>query len=307
MSLEGLVMKSTGSWYEIKTSEGSFCRCRLRGKLKLKGMKITNPVAVGDIVKYELEKEGQGIISEINPRKNYLIRKSTRKTGHGHIIASNIDQAVLIVSLIFPRTSIGFIDRYLVSAESFRIPAGIIFNKADLLNDPLREFHQYLSKIYDDLGYKNILISAKDDTNLDSLNDWFADKKTLISGHSGVGKSTILNRLKPGLKLPTDEVSTFANKGKHTTTFATMIEMSKDTYIIDTPGIKELGLIDMESWEISHYFPEMRNKFGECKYHNCLHINEPGCAVIEAVNDESISDTRYDSYLSMVMDYDNRR
>jgi len=307
MSLEGLVMKSTGSWYEVKTEEGSFFRCRLRGKLKLKDMKITNPVAVGDIVRFELEKEDQGIISEINERKNYLIRKSTRKTGHGHIIASNIDQAILIVSLIFPRTSIGFIDRYLVSAESFRIPARIIFNKADLLNEPLREFHDYLSEMYNELGYENILISAKDDSTLDSLNDWFSGKKTLISGHSGVGKSTILNRLKPGLELPIDEVSTFANKGKHTTTFATMIEMSSDTYIIDTPGIKELGLMDMESWEISHYFPEMRNMLNKCKYHNCLHINEPGCAIIEAVKDESISDTRYDSYISMVMDYDNRR
>ena len=307
MSHKGLVMRSTGSWYEVKSEEGSHFKCRLRGKLKLKGVKITNPVSVGDIVKFDIEKDNQGIISEIDPRQNYLIRKSTRKTGHGHIIAANIDQAVVIASLIFPRTSIGFIDRYLVAAESFRIPAKIVFNKADLLNEPLREFHQYLSKTYSELGYDNILISAKDDSSLESLNVWFKGKKTLLSGHSGVGKSTILNRLKPGLNLPTDKVSTFANKGKHTTTFATMFELSDETYIIDTPGIKELGLIDMESWEISHYFPEMREMLGECKYHNCLHINEPGCAVIDAVKEESISDTRYDSYLSMVMDYDNRR
>jgi len=307
MNLEGLVLKSTGSWYTIKSDAGTIYRCRLRGKLKLKGVKITNPVAVGDLVKFSVEKDHEGIIYEILPRINYLIRKSTRKTAHGHIIAANIDQAILVASLVLPRTSIGFIDRYLVSADSFRIPAKIIFNKSDLLNPPLKELHDYLAKVYTKIGYENILISAEKDENLDIVEQWLSGKKTLLSGHSGVGKSTILNRINPELRLPTDEISSFANKGKHTTTFANMIELGEDTYVIDTPGIKELGLMDMESWEISHYFPEMRERLGECKYKNCLHINEPGCVIVQAVEAGTIADTRYDSYVSMIIDEDNRR
>jgi ribosome biogenesis GTPase len=307
MNLEGLVLKSTGSWYTVKSESGPVFQCRLRGKLKLKDVRITNPVAVGDLVKFSVEREHEGIIFEIRPRANYLIRKSTRKKGHGHIIAANIDQAILVVSLIFPRTSIGFIDRYLVSADSFRIPAKIIFNKSDLLNDDLKKLHLYLAEVYTKIGYENILISAQMDQNLDMVKTWFSGKKTLLSGHSGVGKSTILNRINPNLKLATDEVSSFANKGKHTTTFASMLELTKDSYVIDTPGIKELGLMDMESWEISHYFPEMREKLGECRYKNCLHINEPGCVIIEAVKAGEIAETRYDSYVSMIIDEDNRR
>lgn len=304
---QGIVLKSTGSWYDVKTDSGELYRCRLRGKLKLKGVKITNPVAVGDYVKFSEEKGNAGIIFEILPRSNYLIRKAIKKSSQGHIIAANIDQAILVASLYYPRTSIGFIDRYLVSADSFRIPAKIIFNKSDLLNEPLRELHDYLSNIYSDIGYENILISATMDDNLDVIRNWFRDKKTLLSGHSGVGKSTILNRINPELNLATDEISNFANKGRHTTTFATMIEIYKNSYVIDTPGIKELGLIDMESWEISHYFPEMREMLGACKYKNCLHMSEPGCAIIQAVEDGKIADTRYDSYLSMIIDEDNRR
>jgi len=307
MILEGLILKSTGSWYDVKTDSGELFRCRLRGKLKLKGIKTTNPVAVGDHVMFSIEKDHEGIIHEILPRTNYLIRKSTRKTSYGHVIASNIDQAILVVSLLFPRTSIGFIDRYLVSADSFRIPAKIIFNKSDLLNKPLKELHDYLASVYSDIGYENILISAKEDEDINKVTEWLFGKKTLLSGHSGVGKSTILNRINPDLQLPTDEVSSFANKGRHTTTFAEMIEIRKDSYVIDTPGIKELGLIDMESWEISHYFPEMRDRLGECKYKNCLHINEPGCVIIQAVEEQKIADTRYDSYVSMIIDDDNRR
>jgi ribosome biogenesis GTPase len=307
MNLEGLVLKSTGSWYDVKSDTDKVYRCRLRGRLKLKGVKTTNPLAVGDRVKFSTEDDRLGLIYEIIPRTNYLIRKSTRKTAHGHIIAANIDQAILVASLILPRTSIGFIDRYLVSADSFRIPAKIIFNKSDLLDKSLKDLHQYLARIYREIGYENILISAEKDRDLDSVKTWFKGKKTLLSGHSGVGKSTILNRINPELRLPTDVVSNFANKGKHTTTFASMIELEKDSYVIDTPGIKELGLMDMESWEISHYFPEMRQRLGQCRYKNCLHINEPGCAVIQAVEAEEIADTRYDSYVSMIIDEDNRR
>jgi ribosome biogenesis GTPase len=307
MIVDGLVLKSTGSWYDVKSDSKGLIKCRLRGKLKLKGIKTTNPIAVGDHVRFTIDEHGEGIISEILPRKNYLIRKSTKKSSQAHIIAANIDQAILVASLIYPRTSVGFIDRYLVSADSFRIPAKIIFNKSDLLNDSLRELHDYLAKVYDDIGYENILISAEKDKDLNIVESWLTDRKSLISGHSGVGKSTILNRINPGLKLPTDEVSNFANKGKHTTTFAQMIELEENTYVIDTPGIKELGLIDMESWEISHYFPEMRDKLGECKFKNCLHINEPGCVVLEALERGEIAETRYDSYMSMIIDDDNRR
>lgn len=307
MIVDGLVLKSTGSWYDVKSDSKGLFKCRLRGKLKLKGIKTTNPIAVGDHVRFTIDEHGEGIISEILPRKNYLIRKSTKKSSQAHIIAANIDQAILVASLIYPRTSVGFIDRYLVSADSFRIPAKIIFNKSDLLNDSLRELHDYLAKVYDDIGYENILISAEKDKDLNIVESWLTGRKSLISGHSGVGKSTILNRINPGLKLPTDEVSNFANKGKHTTTFAQMIELEENTYVIDTPGIKELGLIDMESWEISHYFPEMRDKLGECKFKNCLHINEPGCVVLEALELGEIAETRYDSYVSMIIDDDNRR
>lgn len=304
---QGLVLKSTGSWYDVKSGTGELYRCRLRGKIKLKGVKTTNPVAVGDQVRFSALRQDEGIIFEILPRTNYLIRKSTRKTAHGHILAANIDQAILVVSLIYPRTSVGFIDRYLVSAESFRIPARIIFNKSDLLNKPLMELHDYLAKVYHDIGYETMLISAREDQDLDRVKSWFSNKISLMSGHSGVGKSTILNRIRPDLELPTDEVSDFANKGKHTTTFATMLEIDENAYVIDTPGIKELGLIDMEEWEISHYFPEMRNMLGECRYKNCLHINEPDCAVLKAMEEGDIADTRYDSYVSMILDEDNRR
>lgn len=307
MSVEGLVLKSTGSWYDVKSESGEIIRCRLRGKLKLKGIKTTNPIAVGDNVRYSIDNHGEGIIFDILPRTNYLIRKSIKKSSQAHIIAANIDQALLVASLTYPRTSVGFIDRYLVSADSFRIPAKIIFNKSDLLNDSLIELHHYLARVYDEIGYENILISAEKDKDLNVLKSWLSGRKSLISGHSGVGKSTILNRIKPDLKLPTDEVSNFANKGKHTTTFAQMIELEENTFVIDTPGIKELGLIDMESWEISHYFPEMRDKLGQCKFKNCLHINEPGCVVLDALDRNEIAETRYDSYVSMIIDDDNRR
>lgn len=308
--MQGLVMRSTGLWYDVKDEEtGDLIRCRLRGKLKLKGAKVTNPIAVGDIVNWEMEyeMENTGRIIDILPRKNYIIRKSVHKTAHAHMIAANIDQAVIIVTLNFPRTSLGFIDRFLVSAETFRIPCRIIFNKVDLLNEDDKEFIEALKFIYEPLGYQCNVISAKTGENVQETFSLLQNQKNLISGHSGVGKSTFINAITPNLNLRTSEVSSFANKGVHTTTFAEMFEVDKDTYIIDTPGIKELGLIDIDPEELGHYFPEMREHLGNCKFNNCSHTNEPGCIIKELVEAGDISFSRYDSYLSMLEDSDNRR
>lgn len=309
MPKQGVIFRSTGSWYEIRGEDSEMIRSRLRGKFKLKGFKVTNPVAVGDLVEYEIENEQEntGIITNILPRENYIIRKSVHKTAHGHIIAANLDQAVLIVTLSFPRTSLGFVDRFLVSAEAFRIPAVLVFNKADLLDEDFQEYYEILKGLYESLGYKVLQTSALENQGLEEFTDMLQDKKSLISGHSGVGKSTLINSIRPDLQLRTSEVSTFANKGVHTTTFAEMYEILPNTFIIDTPGIKELGLMDMKAEEISHYFPEMRERFGQCKYHNCLHLNEPKCAIRQAVDDGEIAIPRYESYLSMMEDFDNRR
>jgi ribosome biogenesis GTPase len=303
--MEGLVLKSTGSWYSVRTDNGKIYQCRTRGKLRLKGIQVTNPVAVGDKVEVEPENEEQAIISDIIPRKNYLIRKSIKKSKAGHILAANIGQAVLIATVTFPRTSLGFIDRFLVAAESFRIPQLLVFNKCDLHNKKMEEYMEELKGIYMDLGVDFLVISAEKELNLDALTSKLTGKTSLIAGHSGVGKSTLLNKIAPNIiNQGIGEVSTFANKGTHTTTFAEMFEISEDTFVIDTPGIKELGLIDLENGEISHFFPEMRSLFGECKFHNCTHIHEPGCAVIKCVEEGSIASSRYYSYLSIMEEED---
>jgi len=305
----GQVTKSTGSWYEVKTETGEILQARLRGKFKMKGLKVNNPLAVGDLVELEKEEANKeaALISKILDRKNYIIRKSTRKNGFSHILASNLDQTLLVATLSFPRTSLGFIDRFLVSAESFRIPSLLVFNKQDLMTSEDIEYCELLMEMYRSLGYGAFLISAEKDLGLEALKQELEGKSTLIAGHSGVGKSTLMNKLIPGLSLKTGEVSTFANKGTHTTTFAEMFEINPTSKIIDTPGIKELGLVDMESTEISHYFPEMRDYLGQCKYNNCTHTNEPKCAVLEALIAGEISDSRYNSYLSILEDYDSHR
>lgn len=305
---EGIVMRSTGSWYEVRTDDHQLLKCRLRGKIKLKDIKINNPIAVGDKIVYEYEPGlATGIITEILPRENYIIRQSVHKSAFSHILAANIDQAILIVTLTFPRTSLGFIDRFLVTAESFRIPTVLIFNKIDLLREEAKAYQKELIALYEELGYKCIETSTLSKVNLDEFHATIRHKKSLLSGHSGVGKSSLVNSVNPNLKLKTNEVSTFANKGVHTTTFAEMFEIESDTFIIDTPGIKELGLADIEPWEVSHYFPEMRDLLGECKYHNCTHTHEPGCAVLEAVEVGEIAESRYISYLSMLQGDDNRK
>jgi len=307
--MEGRVFRSTGSWYEVRTEEGQLYNCRLRGKFKQKGLKTNNPIAVGDYVIIDEAKEEQGsaVITDILPRENYIIRKSTRKTGFAHILASNIDQAIVVATINFPRTSQGFIDRFLVSAESFRIPAIVLINKKDIYTEKDIAKAQRLIDLYNGLGYESHLISAKDEADLALVNSLVKGKTTLISGHSGVGKSTLMNALAPALSLKTGEVSTFANKGTHTTTFAEMFEFEKGSFLIDTPGIKELGLMDMEDYEIGHYFPEMRQYLGECKFNNCLHLNEPGCRIHEAIEDGDIDESRYISYLSILENEDSHR
>ncbi len=303
---EGLVLKSTGSWYSVKTSEGKMLECRLRGKIRLKGIRVTNPVAVGDRVKIDEENDTQGLIAEIMPRENYLIRRSIKKSSEGHILAANIDQAVLIATVTFPRTSLGFIDRFLVAAESFRIPQVLVFNKCDIHNQKMDEFIEELREVYTKIGVKFLVTSAEKGIGLDELRNQLRGKISLISGHSGVGKSTLLNKIAPEIvSQDIGEVSTFANKGTHTTTFAEMFEIEKDTFVVDTPGIKELGLIDLEEGEISHFFPEMRAMFGECKFYNCTHLHEPGCAVLKAVENGEIAPSRFRSYMSIMEDEDS--
>ncbi|MEC7752582.1 ribosome small subunit-dependent GTPase A [Roseivirga thermotolerans] len=307
--MKGQVYKSTGSWYDVKAEDGKVYQSRLRGKFKQKGLKVNNPIAVGDFVELEPDEqhENTGLITGILNRENYLIRKSTRKSGFSHILASNLDQTLLLATVSFPRTSQGFIDRFLVSAESFRIPSLVIFNKKDLLNEKELEKVKEWQEMYEHIGYTTDLISLETQEGIDTVLSYLKNKTTLIAGHSGVGKSTLLNALIPGLKQKTGEVSAFANKGTHTTTFAEMFDIDGVSKVIDTPGIKELGLVDMEPEEISHYFPEMREHLGECRFNNCLHVNEPGCRIVEALEDGEIFPERYMSYLSMLEDYDSHR
>lgn len=308
-SLKGLVIRSTGSWYDVRDEEAQIWRCRLRGKFKFQDLKVTNPVAVGDRVFWEIEDESlqTGIINDIEPRANYIARKSVQKSAHSHLLAANVDQAIIVATLTFPRTSLGFIDRLLVVAESFRIPSAIIFNKQDLFDEETKEYQDYLINLYRGLGYTCFTTSSVTGEGVESFRELLSGKISVLSGHSGVGKSTLVNAIAPHLNLRTNEVSTFANKGVHTTTFAEMFELAPSTFIIDSPGIKELGLSEIEEEEISHYFPEMRDLLNECRFNNCLHIDEPKCAVKDAVEAGTIAMSRYESYLSMVGGQDNRK
>lgn len=308
--MTGLVIRSTGSWYDVReAADGHVWQARLKGIFKMKGLQTSNPIAVGDRVLFDVEDraENAAIITAIEPRENYIIRKSVHRTAQAHILAANLDQAVLLVTLDFPRTSLGFIDRFLVTAESFRIPTTLVFNKQDLLNDDFKDEQTAITAMYRRLGYGTLLTSTLSGEGVEDFRDLLLGKISLLAGHSGVGKSTLVNAIAPGLNLRTTEVSTYANKGVHTTTFAEMFELSPDTFLIDTPGIKELGLIDIEKAELGHFFPEMRDRLNECRFHNCLHINEPGCAVLEAVESGDIATSRYLSYLSMLEGSDNRR
>lgn len=306
--MKGVVYKSTGSWYHVKLEDGSFIDCRIRGKMKLAKLKVTNPIAVGDVVDLELDpnNEGTGIITSIGPRRNFVMRKSVHKAKQGSLIAANIDRAIIIVTLHHPKTSLGFIDRFLVTTDSFRIPSTIVFNKADILTEQELGTIKYISSIYEPLGVSTLLISALQNKGIDAFKNLIQGQTTLISGHSGTGKSTITNLLIPDLDQKIGEISESVKKGIHTTTFAQMFEMNATTNIIDTPGIKELGLIGIEDEELSDYFPEMRALLGECKYNNCMHTHEPNCAVLAAVDNEEIAESRYLSYLSMLENEDRR-
>ncbi len=306
--MEGVIKKSTGSWYTVLYDGNRQIQCKLRGLFRKEGSKATNPVAVGDKVVFDISpKENTGIITGILERKNHIIRKATKLSRQTHVIAANIDQAVLIVTLAEPRTSTGFIDRYLVTAEAYSIPASIIFNKYDIYDREQLKTLEELSRIYEPLGYKCLFVSAKEKTNIEAFNDLLKDKITLLSGLSGVGKSTLLNAIEPELNLKTQPISKTHKKGVHTTTFAEMFQLGNGGRVIDTPGIKEFGLVDVEDWELSHYFPEMRELFNECRFDNCTHVHEPGCKIVEQLEEGKIYHSRYLNYLSMLEKDDNRR
>jgi len=297
--MQGLVIKSTGSNYLVNINEKVY-NCKLQGKIRLEGRKTTNPIAVGDIVDVLFENEKEVSIIKIHPRKNYIIRKSLNLSKQAHIIASNLDQAVLIATLVAPRTSLGFIDRFLITAEAYRIPALLIFNKCDLLNEELLIYQKEIIDIYNKAGYSCFEISSYNKEQIEDLKEIFKDKTTLVAGHSGVGKSTFINALEPSLTIKTGQISAAHLKGMHTTTFAELHPLSIGGNIIDSPGIKELGLVEMKKEEVGHYFPEIRALMNACKFNNCLHVNEPKCAVIKAVEDGELNSERYTSYIKIL-------
>jgi ribosome biogenesis GTPase len=304
--MNGRVMRSTGSWYDVLLENGARIPCRIRGKIRLEGIKETNPVAVGDYVDVNME-SSEGIITSILPRTNYMVRQSVKKTGHAHVIAANLDQALVVATMILPRTSTGFIDRFLVAAESFRIPQVIVFNKKDLLTSESMTYQNNLIALYEQVGVTCLMTSAlkKQQPELEKI---LSGKTTLIAGHSGVGKSTLINLLSPAINQKVSEISDYTEKGIHTTTFAEMFQLHANTFIIDTPGIKEFGLMDMTPEELSDYFPEMRELRLSCKFGSrCLHLNEPQCAIKEAVTKGTIALSRYENYLSILTGEDNRK
>jgi ribosome biogenesis GTPase len=297
--MKGLVIKSTGSKYLVKAGE-QILDCVLKGKIRLEGRKTTNPIAVGDWVEVEKDKQDEYSIVKIDARKNYIIRKSINLSKQSQILASNLDQAVVIATLVAPRTSLGFIDRFLVTAEAYHIPAKIIFNKCDVLDETSLQIQADIIAIYQKAGYDCFEVSATEGSGMDKIKDLFKDKTTLITGHSGVGKSSFINALQPALQLKTGKISSAHLKGMHTTTFAELFALDFGGNIIDTPGIKELGLVEMTKEELGHYFPEIRAHMNACKFNNCLHLNEPKCAVIKAVEAGLISEERYHSYVGML-------
>ena len=307
--MRGLVYKSTGSWYTVKNQAGSFYNARIKGIFKIDEITSTNPVAVGDEVEMELENEleNTATITEILPRKNYVNRQSPRHKQQQHIIAANLDQSVLFATLKEPRTSQGFIDRFLVACEMYHVPAAIVFNKADLHKKKEDEKFFEWKKMYEEIGYKVFLASVEKKMGVEAVEDLLKNKISLLSGHSGVGKSSFINIIYPELTLKTQDVSGWSGKGLHTTTFAEMYDLPLGGKIIDTPGMREFGLVGLSKQELSHYFPEMRSRINDCQFNNCLHINEPGCAIKKALEDEEINADRYISYCNILESVEERK
>jgi ribosome biogenesis GTPase len=307
--MRGVVYKSTGSWYVLRTSEGKTFQARIKGVLKIDGITSTNPIAVGDEVEFDEENDAENtaIITEIHERRNYINRQSPSHKMQHHIVAANLDQCLLVATLKEPKTSQGFLDRFLVACEAYHVPAVLLFNKSDLYRDKERNRFEELREMYEAIGYKVILMSVKNNEGVEQARDMLHNKVTLISGHSGVGKSSFINMLIPELALRTKDVSGWSGKGLHTTTFAEMFDLPDGGKIIDTPGIREFGLVHISRQELSHYFPEMRELITDCQFNNCLHMNEPGCAVKQAVEEERISIDRYVSYCTILDSIEERK
>lgn len=304
---KGIVLKSTGKWYNVELQDDSLVKCRIRGKLRLDELKTTNPIAVGDVVLLNdtVDEEGNRLIEDFEKRRNYIVRKSTNLSKQQQILAANIDQAYLLVTIHSPVTHLAFIDRFLVSAESFRIPTTILFNKIDTYSEEDLEYVDALMYMYEQIGYPCYKISATEKDNIDFLKNEIKGKQVMISGHSGVGKSTLVNALDSRFKLKIGEISKAHKQGQHTTTFAEMHKLSSGGYIIDTPGIRAFGIVDLDKSVISHYFPEMRKIMSECKFNNCLHLNEPKCAVKAAIEDGTLDESRYITYVQLMKEDEN--
>jgi ribosome biogenesis GTPase / thiamine phosphate phosphatase len=298
--MKATVYKSTGSWYTLKDDQGRFVQGRVKGVLKLDDITSTNPVAVGDRVETESEADGTAIITQVCDRENYINRQSPRHKHQHHIVAANINQSILIATLKEPRTSQGFIDRFLVASEMYHVQPAIIFNKSDIYKEKELARYGLWKQMYDDVGYKVMLVSAEKKEGLEVVKELLKDKTTLLSGHSGVGKSSLLNAIHPGIALRTGDISGWSGKGQHTTTFAEMFDLPFGGRVIDTPGMREFGLVDLKKQELSHYFPEMRGRLLYCQFNNCLHLDEPDCAIKEAVVNGEIYEDRYVSYVNIV-------
>lgn len=305
--MKGFVIKNTGSWYSVKTDDGKVVECKIKGNFRLKGIRSTNPVAVGDHVEIALNQEGTAFITHIDERRNYIIRKSQNLSKQSHIIAANVDQAFLIVTVNYPQTSTTFIDRFLASAEAYSVPVVLVFNKRDILSDDERHYQQSMVHLYETIGYECREISAATGEGIEGLHKLLKGKITLLSGNSGVGKSTLINQILPEANLRTAEISDAHNTGMHTTTFSEMLELPGGGYIIDTPGIKGFGTFDMEPEELTSYFREIFHFSKDCKFSNCTHTHEPGCAVLKALEEHYIAQSRYQSYLGMLEDKDENK
>ena len=305
--MHGLVIKNTGSWYSIHTDDNRFVECKVKGSFRLKGIRSTSPVVIGDRVEIEENNEGTALITRINERRNYMIRRASNLSKQSHILAANIDLTALVITINYPRTTTVFIDRFLATAEAYRITALLIFNKIDIYDSDDTEYLDALFRLYTTIGFSCMRLSAVNGEGIEDLHQALSGKITLLSGHSGVGKSTIINKLLPDVNLRTGNISDYHKKGMHTTTFSEMIPLPGGGYIIDTPGIKGFGTLEMEGAEVAHYFPEIFKASANCRFNNCTHTNEPGCAVIKALDEQYISESRYRSYLNILEDKDNNK